>query len=188
MFVEHCMSTKKHILLLPFLFVFSFTQAQTDTIKVDEAVSVVLEKELKATELKTGDTIFVFRITDDVMVRSHSGKAVVAIKKDAPVAAVVVLSMVPHKVDKRHMDRYKPDTFEQRYQGENFWVTGVLTLKLVSVQAVDGSFLALNECPLSKVGGVNGGFKNDNIPASIQPGIRKVCRTQYPTAVLIIKD
>lgn len=151
-------------------------------------MSVVLDKELSATELKTGDTIFVFHVTDDVMIKTPSGQSMLAIKKDAPVAAVVVLSMVPHKVDKHNMVRGKADTFEERYIGDNYWMVGVLTIKLVSVQAVDGSFIALNECPMSKVGGTEGGYKNDKIPASIQAGTRKVCRTQYPTAVLIIKE
>ncbi|HLP21617.1 MAG TPA: hypothetical protein VK174_14995 [Chitinophagales bacterium] len=167
------------------LIIQSFTcYCQTDTIKIDAPVSLLLESKLTAADVKTGDTVMAFTVTDDVYV--NNGKLLV-IKRGAAVKCFVSSSLMPYKIkqkEKRVHDEeswyYKSPTYSGQCAGE-------LSLQFVEVQAVDGTFLPLNNCTIAVNGGVDGGNKNDKIMAAVPAATRRICQTRYPYAILVIK-
>lgn len=178
---------KTVISILLFIIQSSNCYCQTDTIKIDAPVSLILEKELVASDYKTGDTIWVFTVTDDLKVKNRNGQQLLAVKKGAPAKAVVTSCILPHWHKQPRGARYsfERDEYYARDLTQNQRSGGEIVVTIVAVQAVNESFLPLSDCPIAKIGGIDGGYKKNRTMASIPAGMRKICNTQYPNAVLV---
>lgn len=164
-----------------------YSQSNSNTIKIDAPVNLMLEKNMPASDYTTGDTVLVFTVTDDLKVNTPTGQSVLAIKKGAPAKAVVTSCVMPHKQTTKKGDRnqvFDGQIYYERGLQKSRQTGGEIILTIVAVQAIDGSFLPLSDCPITKIGGVDGGYKNDKQMAIIPAGTRKVCKTQYPNAIL----